>query len=226
MTKQLEITLTTLCDSYNNQPIIKNLIQLINVYGIPVGSLIDTTLEKYVSNLKANRLKIFFDELNTGEVELTNDIIEQNDFLSAYFSTVNYIIRTRSDEKIKCFARILKKLSSGNIDSDEFEDFTSIFNELTVREFSILVIKYQFEQENEKNTKNLNPAQLTESYWNDFKNAVSLKIGLPEKELDPMLVRLQRTGCYNKHKGYWEDFPNEQGDTTELFKRIYELIVK
>jgi len=218
--------LTTLYDSYDNQPIIKSLIQLIEVNGVPIGSLIDTSLGKYVSNLKSNRLKSFFDELNTGEIELTDDIIEQNEFLNAYFSTVNYIIRTRSDEKIKCFARILKKLNNGNIDINEFEDFTSIFNELSEREFAILVIKYQFEQNNLKNAKDLNPAQLTESYWDDFKNEVCLKIGLPEKELDPMLVRLQRTGCYNKHKGYWEDGPNEQGDTTELFKRIYELIDK
>jgi len=226
MTKQLDITLTTLYDSYDNQPIIKSLIQLIAVNGIPIGSLIDTSLGKYVSNLKSNRLKIFFDELNAGEIELTDDIIEQNDFLSAYFSTINYIIRTRSDEKIKCFARILKKLNSGNIDINEFEDFTSIFNELSEREFAILIIKYQFEQNNEKNTKELNPAQLTASYWDDFKSEVCLKIGLPEKELDPMLVRLQRTGCYNKHKGYWEDGSNERGDTTELFKRLYELIDK
>jgi hypothetical protein len=224
MTKQLDNTLTTLYDSYGNQPIIKSLLQLIDVNGIPIGSFIDTSLGTYVYNLKSNRLKCFFDELNTGQIELTDDIIEQNDFLCAYFSTINYIIRTRSDEKIKCFARILKNLSARSIHINEFEDYTSIFNELSEREFAILVIKYQYEQKNEKNPQSLNPLQLTDSYWEDFKNEVCLKVGLPEKEFKAMLVRLHRTGCYNTYKGFLQDDPTEMGDTTELFKRLYELI--
>jgi len=226
MIKPFDTSLIMLYDSYEKQPIIKSLIQILSVNGLPVGSVVDTSLGVYVNNLKLNRLKCFFDELNSGNVELTDDLIEQNAFLSAYFSTVHYIVRTRSDEKMRNFARILKKMNDKTINIDEFEDYTSIFNELSEREFVILTVKYKYEQGLKENINNLNPAELTDSYWLEFKNEVCIKTGLSEKEFDPMLVRLQRTGCYNKHKGYWDDSPNEKGDTTELFKNLYNLIAQ
>lgn len=223
MANQLDSYLIPLYESYKDNPVIKSLIQALNLAGIPIGPVADSFITTRVSNLKTLRLKCFFDELNTGDTQLTEKVIEQDDFLHAYFSTINYVIRTRSDEKINCFARILKKLESGKININEFEDYTAIFNELSEREFAILAIKSQYEQ-NYSMTQGMNPYQLTASYWDSFKNEVCLKIGLPEEELDPMLIRIQRTGCYNKFKGYLEDGPNERGDTTEIFRRIKELI--
>ena len=115
MIKPFDTSLIMLYDSYEKQPIIKSLIQILSVNGLPVGSVVDTSLGVYVNNLKLNRLKCFFDELNSGNVELTDDLIEQNAFLSAYFSTVHYIVRTRSDEKMRNFARILKKMNDKTI---------------------------------------------------------------------------------------------------------------
>jgi hypothetical protein len=224
MENPLSTSLTTLYESYERNPLIKSLIHLLGVSGVPIGSLVDTSLAVYVNKLKSNRLKCFFDELDSGKIALTDDIIEQNDFLSAYFSIVNYVIRTRSDEKIRCFARILKNYNLGSFNINDFDDYTSIFNELSEREFFILVIKYHYEIKNKVNANKLNPAQLTNTYWDNFKNEVCSKIGLPENELDPLLIRLQRTGCYIKHTGYWDDGPNAKGDTTDLFKKIYELI--
>jgi hypothetical protein len=137
---------------------------------------------------------------------------------------VNYVIRTRSDEKIKNFAKILKKICIGTIDINEFEDYTAIFNELSDREFAILAIKYQYEQNYVSKASEMNPYLLTMSYWEDFKKDVCAKVKMTEEELDPMLVRIQRTGCYSKFVGYTEDGPNERGDTTALFKRIRSLI--
>ena len=224
MTDQIDPFLIPLYESYNKNPIIKSLIQALNLSGIPIGPVIDSFVTTRVNNIKANRLKCFFDELNSGETQLTEENIDQNDFLHAYFSTINFVIRTRSDDKIRNFAKILKKLETGNIDINEFEDFTAIFNELSEREFAILAIKSQFEQKYQGKNPEMNPYQLTASYWNDFKNEVCSKTGLREEDLDPMLVRIQRTGCYNKFIGYLEDGPNQRGDTTEIFKRIKVLI--
>ena len=93
--------LILLSESYEKNALIKALIQL-----LPVGSSIDTFISVKLSNLKAARLKTFFDELNLGTFELTPEIIETNDFLHAYFTTCDYVLRTRSEEKIKNFAKI------------------------------------------------------------------------------------------------------------------------
>jgi len=224
MKEKVDDILIDIYQAYENKPIIKGLIQAIGTQGFSLGSMVDTALATYVSNIRKHRLHIFFEELSNGNAELTEDIIENNDFLHAFFSTINYVFRTRSDDKIKRFARILKNYSLGFATITEFEDFTSIFNELSDREFTILVIKYHYEQLYLNKETQMNPAQKTNLYWEDFKKEIFRTLNISENELDPMLVRIQRTGCYNKHKGYWDNGPNERGNTTVLFTRLYELI--
>ncbi|MFZ4799749.1 MAG: hypothetical protein ACOYMA_19810 [Bacteroidia bacterium] len=220
----LQTSLNTLYTSFENSPVIKALIQIIITFELPVLSVVDSYLNRYLNNIKTERLYTFFEELNSYEAIISEDTICSNDFLHANFSTINYVIRTKSNEKIINFARILNALSCGKIDIDEFEDYTSIFNELSEREFGILVIKFQFENKKKSNLINLNPLQITSNYWHDFKKEVCLKLNINYEELNPMIVRLQRTGCYTKYKGYWDESSEEIGYTTELFNRIYQII--
>ena len=224
MTEKINPYLLTLYESYENRPAIKGLIQILTVYGLPVGAIADTVLGTYVNKIKADRLRVFFEELNTGDAVLTEDSITNTDFLHAYFSTVNYVIRTRSDDKLKRFARILKNLYIDKVTIDEYEDYTSIFNDLSDREFSVLCLKYSFETKHSSNSNNLNPLQLTSSYWEQFKKEVCSLINIDETEFNPILVRIQRTGCYVTHKGYWNESAEDIGDTSELFKKLYRLV--
>jgi hypothetical protein len=225
MNEPAKAFITTLYESYDTNPTIKGLIQALSLSGMPIGPIIDSTIGTFVNKMKSDRLHTFFDALNSGDITISEEQIESNDFLHAYFSTVNYVIRTRSDNKIESFARILKNLNVGRINIAEFEDYTSIFNELSEREFTILSIKHKYEQDHKEDVTEMNPAQLTSSYWSDFVKTTCSRLSMSQEELDSMLVRIQRTGCYNKHKGYWEDGPNERGNTTELFRIIYELII-
>lgn len=203
---------------------LKGLIQTLSVYGIPVGSMIDSTLGAFVNKMKEERLKTFFDELNQGDIILTEEQIKSNDFLNAYFDTVSYVLRTKSDEKIKKFALILKKVYSGELKIDDFDDYNDAFNDLTDREFAILSIKYKYEEQYISNPENLNEFQLTSQYWNDFKKEISKKLSIKEEEINAFMLRIQRTGCYAKHQGYWDESNEEIGNTTEFFKTIMQVI--
>jgi len=216
--------LTTLYESYEDSPVLKGLIQVLSITGIPIGSMIDSSLGTYVNKLKTERLRTFFDELNRGDVVLTEDQIESNSFMNAYFETVSYVLRTKSDNKIKRFAKILKKVYAGKLTIDDFDDYTAVFDDLTDREFAILTIKHKYEQENIFNPEQLNGLQLTRTYWEDFKREISEKLNIKATEINSFLIRLQRTGCYLKHKGYWDESGEEIGNTTEFFKTIMRII--
>lgn len=157
---------------------------------------------------------------------MTEEQIKSDDFLNAYFETANYVLRTKSDEKIKRFALILKRVYSNDLTIEDFDDYIKVFDDLTDREFAILNIKYRFEQENVANPEELNPCQLTSSYWDDFRDEVATKLNVKSTDINAYLVRLQRTGCFLKHKGYWEESDDELGNTTGLFKTIMEVIKK
>ncbi|MCB9187336.1 MAG: hypothetical protein H6601_11420 [Flavobacteriales bacterium] len=221
---QVNSQLALLYETYENSPQIKALIQLLG----PIGSVPDTVLGTLVTKIRAERLRVFFDELNSGDVELTEDIIAQNDFLHAYFSTAEYVLKTRTDEKIKRFGIVLKSWYSQKVDIDWFEDYAAIINELSDREFAILSVKYKYELAAEKNPdlSDANPYKKTISYWEEFKDEILKQMDIEPNDLDPMLIRVQRTGCYFKHIGYFDASMEQVGDTTELFKKLHGVIQK
>ena len=220
--------ITTLYESYDTSPVIKGLIQALNVAGIPLGAMIDSSLGSIVNKIQTERLRTFFDELNRGNVVLDEAQIESNDFLHAYFETTAYVLRTRSNDKIIRFARILKKVYSGSLLIEDFEDYTKIFNDLTDKEFAMLSILYKHEQKHKLNPEKLSSLKLIGSYWEDFKTEIINSLNIKETEINSYLVRLQRTGCFMRFNtdGILMDKadPDEKGNTTELFNTIMNLI--
>lgn len=217
--ENLSNSLIKLQEIYESKPAIKALIQ-----STPVGAAADIILSGYINRMKAEKLRLFFDQLGNGDIELTDDDISDNDFLHAYFSTVNYVLQNRSELKIKAFAEILKSLHRDKIELNEFEEYEQILNELSEREFLILSVKYQLENHAATIPGELNPAQRTGTYWRDFKDEIKTKLGLEADELNAMLIRVQRTGCYSKHKGYWDSSHEEEGDTTHIFRTLINVI--
>lgn len=229
MNEPQKALITTLYESYDHNPVIKGLIQALNVAGIPLGAMIDSSLGSIVTKIQTERLRTFFDELNRGNVVLDESQIESNDFLHAYFETTAYVLRTRSNDKIIRFAKILKKVYSGSLLIEDFEDYTKIFNDLTDKEFAILSILYKHEQKHKLNPQKLPSYDLTGSYWKDFKTEIISSLNIKETEINSYLVRLQRTGCFmrlNTDGVLLRDKPDpdEKGNTTELFNAIMNLI--
>ena len=228
MNEPQKALLTTLYESYEENPVLKGLIQALSVSVIPIGPMIDSSLGAYVNNIKSERLKTFFDELNRGDVVLTEEQIESNDFLNAYFETVSYVLRTKSDDKIKRFATILKKVYSGELTIEDFDDYSKIFDDLTDKEFAILSILYKHEQKHISNPEQLSNLKSFDLYWDDFKTEIINSINIKENEINPFLVRLQRTGCFLRFNtdGIWMDSPDpdEKGNISELFKTIMKII--
>jgi len=216
---QSEDLLLELHGTYEQNPILKGLIQI-----IPYGGIPDALISTYANKLKAKKLRAFFEQLNEGEFELTKEMVLNNDFLNAYFSTLNYVLRSRSDIKFRAFAEILKALGSNKITPDEHEDYSKIFDDLTEREFMILSIKHDFELTHEHTYPNINPLQRTSKYWAQFKSMVFEKTNINDNEMQAMLIRIQRTGCYLKFTGYWDESTDQVGDTTEIFSILKKII--
>jgi len=217
-------SIVKLNELYEAKPILKALIQSITYKDLPIGAAVDTIFGTSVNRLKAERLRTFFEQLDNGDIELTEELITDNDFLHSYFVTINYVLKNRSELKIKAFAEILNSLYRDDIDINEFEDYGQIFDELTEREFIILSVKYEFEKHAASIEDDLNPLQRTSTYWQDFKSEIKVKLNLEGEDLNSMLLRLQRTGCYKKHQGYWNDSHEEIGDTTAILQTIIGVI--
>ena len=207
-----------LYQQYEDEPGVRLFVEAISAStGFPLGAVVETFVGTKVKEMTASRLRSFYDELNNGDIVLNESLIENDDFLHSYFAVVNYVARSKSDEKSKRFAKIIKGLYKGKITVDQFEYYTSIFNELTDTEFTILCIKYTFENLSfPEKEAHINPYQKTSLYWENFITEIREVLRIDREELSAILIRLQRTGCFRLHVGYYDMKSDVSGDTTSL----------
>jgi hypothetical protein len=136
-------TTENLLARYEGSRVIRGLVQLIP-FG--VGGAIDVAFTKTLNNIREERSRAFFDELAKTSKPLDPAILESEDFLHCYFSTVKYALNSRRREKIEMFARLLKASlgDTGPRDVDEYEEFLGILDDLTYRELQALAIMDSF----------------------------------------------------------------------------------
>jgi len=84
---------------------VRALMQLLGTCTLGVASAADAGLVTQIQNMQEDRLRAFFEELDKGNVALTDEIIKSENFLHAFFATTKASLNTRRKEKIRMFAR-------------------------------------------------------------------------------------------------------------------------
>lgn len=212
-------SLYLLAESYNSNETLRLLIKL-----FPYGGIADNKLASFYSKERERRLKVFYDEIANGDLELTDEIIQSEEFLYKYYITLKAVLETRRTEKIQFFARLLKKSESKllNKETDYYEDFLKVLDDLTYQEIFVL-LKLR-EREKEHATIAGNRLMINKRFYRKFKTALSEEMGISENEVISILIRLGRTGCVNYDKNM-QQF-NEVHDsiaTTDFYKKLEDL---
>lgn len=216
----------SLFDAYNKDPMIRALIKLL-MSPIPfgIGSAIDAALTAKVNQIRAKNLRIFFDELQSGKIKLDEEIIQREEFLYSFFATLKASINQNREQKIKLFARFLRNAVSFNqLGTDEFSEFLSILDDLSLRELQILFLLREIEEAHPANLLNKsgspedeNEYQRAARYWDQFEHKVWLECSIDAQHLRSLLNRLNRTGLYESFVGGAIGYRGGQGSTTPLF---------
>lgn len=230
-----ENAITKVVDAYATNPRIRTLagaaiagVALINP-AIGVGSAtIDQVIVNRTINLIANRTRIFFDEANKGEHLITQELLEDDDLVHATIATLSAAIHTRHEEKIRLLARLLINSTRDKFyKTDEFEEFVAILDDLSMREFTILLTLKEYQDaafaDNVNNDKN--NLQTTSTYWEPFSNKISRLLGIPLEEITALLTRLNRTGLYESFDGSAWDYEGGQGMLTPIFYKFIEKLM-
>lgn len=205
---------------YSNRPAIRSLLSI-----VPGWSSADTLLQKRADEIKADRLKAFFEELAQGKHELTDELIQTENFLHSYFCTLRAALNSRQREKIRHFARLLNSSFDPTLQvtSDEHEDLLSILEEITLREFAILNDLMNREIAHPKK-EGENDLQHARRYWDDFKTATIQTYGVPAESFNAFMARLERTGLYLRITGMYLDYLGDVGTTSPLLARLVQLV--
>lgn len=224
-------SLAKLADLYAEKPLVRALFTLATgvVGSFPGASALTDTIRELIASgvddIQRERLRELFDELATGEKYLTAELIKQNDFIHAFICTYRAAMRTRHKKKIRMFARLLLTgVRENRLDGEELEEFISILDELSVREYEILLtlerLEHLYPYRKNKDGELENDLQRTYQYWDTFLTEVENKFGLTRGVIIAMLSRLTRTGLYRPVSGTYIGDPGDRGYTTELFNHF------
>ncbi len=207
---------------YERNPVIRGLVQLIP---LGIGSGMDVAVLTTVQNIRADRLRTFFDELSENAVELTPELLQSEDFLHSYFATIKAATNSRNREKIKMFARLLKSASTTDLlaNTDEFEEYLNILEDMSYREISVLFKLYLLETSTPM-TDEEGDYKRAEKFWDQFVNDLDSELGIGKSEVLDTLQRLERTGCYEKINAFWGN-DKGVGHLTPSFYRLKEIIM-
>ena len=215
-------TIEQLGNRYQTSPLIRSIIQVIP---LGIGSAVDVALDTKIENIRHDRAREFFDELEKGTVQLTQEMIESEDFLHCYFSTFKAALNSHRREKICYFARLLtSSITLSKIPTiDEYEEYLSILDDLSFRELEILIVLSRYEKEyflqGDKN-----PLQRANRFWEQFSLEVCSKFSISDGELDGMLARLNRTGLYKTIIGTYVGYNGGRGELTPIYAKLEKMI--
>ncbi len=224
MEKKVENTqLIPIVECYKNNPTIRALVALVSK--IPGLDATDAFLCAKIEQIKSERFKCFYDELAEGEIQLTEDLIKSEDFLHAHFATLKAALNTRRREKIQMFAKMLKSYTFefDKINIDEYEEYLDVLDELTMKEVKLMTILSKYEKKEMKSNEFIQSIE-TRRFWKDFINEATLKLKSDNEQIELLLTRLSRTGCFRIYGTSYVDQLEFSGRLTSYFYKLEEFV--
>ena len=204
-----------LIERYRKNPFLRALVSL-----VPYGSNIEIAILTKWDRIREERLRELFDTLAETNLIDRPELLDSEDFLHRFFCTLKFATNTRQREKIRMFARLLDSsmvLDGELSDTDEFEDFAKILDELSYRELRALTILDRFTET--PRSSDQNDLQWTKTFWDEFCQQLSDELPIPFEESTEYMTRISRSGCYQEFVGFWDLQPGI-GKLTPTYFRL------
>jgi len=207
-------------EAFVSHPIVRALVQL-----IPggIGSAADVIIMDRVEHIKQKRLRVFFDALKDGNVQLSPDLIDSDDFVHCLDATLRAALRARRDEKIRLFATLLhqgiveQKIRS----AEDYEDLVGVLDDLSYSEWQALLMLDRYLSETPLDD---NPLKRVSLVWDEFVAKLERELGVAPVEASSFMNRIARTGLYNEITGMFWDYEGGKGMPTPKLTRLKELL--
>lgn len=218
---------TDLIKLYDNK-YVRSLIQLVP-FG--VGSVVDTYLIETIDKIQKERLETFFNQLENGQIELTDELIKSEDFLHNYFSTVRIVLNTRRREKITLIGNLFNSainISIINEESESYEKNLKILDELSFFEIQILQVLKGLEDSKttiKDGDDRWSKLKANQTIWKEFENNMFNDFEIARNGLDEILIRIERTGCLYIPRISANDYRPYCAITTTIFNELLNLII-
>ena len=185
---------------YAKNPLARALMQIqippFGIFGIRAAA--DAYITTAITQYQIDRFESFIKELEKCDYTFSPDSLEEEKFI--HYSTVilQAVLKTLNQEKIKLFAGLYANFIS-NIKYkpyDDYEEALQILEDLSYREFHVLLIIEDFVSQNPKMNEVIDDSPIYEKLQKELLERIEQETGIPEREIPGFLSRLERTGLY------------------------------
>lgn len=196
-----------------------------------IGSSLDILLTSKGQSFVIRRIEEFIHQLQTELSELQDnqvnkDYLETEEGFDLIVKAFSSAARTRQQEKLKLYARIIKSTlnESKKYEEDEPEMFLKIVEELSVKEMRVAKCLYELKEANKYDPEENIPKDKEDGTGND---AWKLSKQYPEFDNDELIstfVRLERTGLIKEVVGTYMGYTGGTYLINPPFKRFMDFI--
>ncbi|MGZ4847083.1 MAG: hypothetical protein ACXV2E_04245 [Halobacteriota archaeon] len=173
-------------------------------------------LKETVDEIALRRSYVFFKRLDGGGGVIADADFKSSEFVHAFISTINYVSRTRREEKTRLFADLFHGYYLNqrfDEDADIYEEHLKLLEELSYGEFQILIILHDLEQES---------TETDTTCWIKFLDKLESELHIGREDVPAALQRLTRTGLYETQRGFLT--PNDNIDRGKLSPNFYSFL--
>lgn len=227
MDKQLKDKLTEASQVYGDLTILRAGINAIPFVGGSLDVLLSSSGQKFIMR----RIEYFITELqnelaNLQENQINKDFFETEEGFDLIVKAFDSTSRTRQQEKLNLYARIVKSTLnvSKDFEEDDPEIFLKIVEELSVKELRVAKCLYELKESKKQNPEDDNPNRDQNGMAND---AWWLSKHYPEFDKDELIsifVRIERTGLIKELVGSYLSYAGGKYVINPIFKRFMNFL--
>ncbi len=205
--------LTTASKTYSSNIALRGLVNLIPY----VGSTLDVVFCEKWNRITARRIDDFINftkrEFEKIEDKMINkEYLESEDFADLTVKCLTGATKTRHKEKIELYAKVLKNAAtSKDFDLNEFEEILPTFEQISIRELTVLSHLYKWEYNlNNNYTKMLGYSEVRISldpsfppgipvyhgFWDAFLDEVSNRFKISKEDSEYLLQTSSQKGLF------------------------------
>jgi hypothetical protein len=217
--------LTVATNVYSDETVFRSLINLIPLIGSSLDILLSGSGQKFV----IKRIEKFISELREQlselqETQINKGYLETEKIFDLIIKTFNASAKTRQQEKLKLYARIIKAaLKEGKkYEEDEPELFLKIVEELSVKELRVAKCLYEMKETPKK--KIGYDIGFPDGMTDDASRLSKQYVEFGNEELVYILVRLEKTGLIKELVGTYMGYRGGQYLINPLFKQFINFI--
>jgi len=208
-------------EKYSENALLRASISAIPFIGSPFDVFLATKAQKIVNDRIMNLFNELIAEMSTLEDRMVDkDYIDSEEFIELFTKTIETASKTRSKEKIKLYAKLLKGATKFQ-DRKKYspEEYLQVLSELTMKELE--VAKAIYKQQRKEKRKDENELQWAlRCGWEKLEKDCPL---IPKEDFQFILLRLEKSGLIRELPAGWL---GEGGIfvITDVFRKIMKYL--